>query len=67
MDAKGDELFDLDDKVHEQDENLLQLKEIKKGLAHYQIKDLAMIRRRESVIMDRNLLLFHPQNVLDKD
>ena len=46
---------------------MAQLREVKKSLPQYAIKDIASIRRRESVIMDRNLLLFHPNNKLDKD
>ena len=46
---------------------MAQLREVKKSLPQYDIKDIASIRRRESVIMDRNLLLFHPNNKLDKD
>ena len=46
---------------------MAQLREVKKSLPQYAIKDMASIRRRESVIQDRNLLLFHPNNKLDKD
>ena len=65
--AKSDELLDHDDQIHDQEDTMAQLREVKKSLPQYAIKDMAAIRRRESVIMDRNLLLFHPNNKLDKD